>query len=248
MGPGPALSRGDCGPALGSRGESPQPSTACTRPGPWGWAGSGEARGGAVERSSELSRWKEAAVSRAFTFVNKLAPGAPWPEGGARAGSGAARRPGLELRTLQALGSRRPPPRPARPSRDTNGHWSKLRPARVPGEPCGGVSQGAGQRLQRSCSTWKWGGACRSSWGPSGARRLFLGWPVIPGQLWPGCLRPGVSQGCRHVPGRFPGVVCDGSGPPRAAGAWLAGIAPSPGGGCVGGQGRCKPSGDHGAV
>lgn len=152
----------------------------------------------------------------------------------------AARRPRLELRTLQALGSRRPPPCSSLP--DTNGHWSKLRPARVPGEPCGGVSQAAGQRLRRSRSSWKWGGACLSSWGPSGARRLFLGWPVLPGQLWPGCLRPGASQGCRHVPGRFPGVVCDGSGPPRARGPGWQGSHPAQVGGVWVGRGDASPA------
>lgn len=147
--------------------------------------------------------------------------------------AGAADAPGTRLQEA---------PRPARPSRTrtATGPSSVLHVS--PGNPAAGFRRRPGRGFRGLCSSWKWGGACLSSWGPSGARRLFLGWPVLPGQLWPGCLRPGASQGCRHVPGRFPGVVCDGSGPPRARGPGWQGSHPAQVGGVWVGRGDASPA------
>lgn len=96
-------------------------------------------------------------------------------------------------------------------------------------------SQGAGQRLQRgSRSMWKWGGACRSSWGC---------W-CFPGS----CGRAVSGQGAQHLRAAGTCWAVPGSGLRWTRSCPRAGIAPSPGGGCARGRGACKPSGDSGAV
>ena len=119
-------------------------------------------------------------------------PGARWPEGGTWAGIRRPGDPGWSWGCSGHVGSRRRPALLARPQ-------DRTAMVRAPFCTC------SRRPLRRGFP----GGRAEASEGVSldvemgrGVSK-FLGRLLLPGQLWPGCLRPGgtASEGCRHVLG-----------------------------------------------